>query len=329
MLFVGVVSLMYLSLKVSYILTLALAVPAAFLMIRLFIIQHDCGHGSFFRSTRLTNWVGSILGVVTLTPYFYWKKTHAMHHATSGKLDHRGFGDITTLTVTEYMALSRWGKFRYRVYRHPLVLFGIGAVVHFLVRHRIPTIVPKTWKRERRSIFWTDVGLAALATVMGVTLGFKAFCMVVLPFTLLACSIGVWLFYVQHQFEPTYWEHDRAWAYEAAALQGSSYYQLPPILQWLTGNIGLHHVHHLNARIPNYRLQQTLNAHPDLQRVTRLTLWQSVRCVRLTLWDEQEGRLVPFRALMAGDRRVDAACRPTDHGGQEQVRSPACDFRLH
>jgi omega-6 fatty acid desaturase (delta-12 desaturase) len=290
---------MYLSLRLSYALTLLLAVPAAFLMIRLFIIQHDCGHGSFFRSTRLTTWVGSILGVVTLTPYHYWKKTHAMHHATSGKLDHRGFGDITTLTVAEYLALSRWGKLRYRVYRHPLVLFGIGAVIHFLVRHRIPTIVPKTWTRERWSILWTDVALAALVTAMGVTLGFRAVCLVVLPFTLLACSIGVWLFYVQHQFEPAYWEHDSAWDYDAAALQGSSYYQLPAPLQWLTGNIGLHHVHHLNARIPNYRLQQTFREHPELQRVTRLTLWQSFRCVRLTLWDEQERRLIPFRAVTA------------------------------
>ena len=300
-LFVGVVVLMYLSLGVSYLLTLALAVPAAFLMIRLFIIQHDCGHGSFFRSNRLADLVGSVLGVFTLTPYHYWKKTHAIHHATSGNLEHRGFGDIDTLTVAEYLRLSRWGKFKYRVYRHPLVLFGIGAVIHFYIRHRIPTIVPKTWTRELRSILWTDVGLASFVTLMGVTVGFKEFLLVHLPFTLLACSIGVWLFYVQHQFEPTYWEHDAAWEYEAAALQGSSYYQLPKFLQWLTGNIGLHHVHHLNARIPNYRLQQAFNEHPELQRVTRLTLWQSLRCIRLVLWDERQRKLVRFREVLARD----------------------------
>jgi omega-6 fatty acid desaturase (delta-12 desaturase) len=294
-LFAGTLVSMYLSLPGSYWLTLALSVPAAFFMIRLFIIQHDCGHGSFFRSSRAADWIGSVLGVFTLTPYHYWKKTHAIHHATSGNLEHRGFGDIDTLTVTEYLALSRWGKLKYRIYRHPLVLFGVGAVIHFFILHRLPTIVPRTWTKERRSIFWTDVGLLTLVMVMGLTVGFKEFLLVHLPFTLMACSIGVWLFYVQHQFEPTYWEHDERWQYEAAALEGSSYYRLPKFLQWLTGNIGLHHVHHLNARIPNYRLQEVFDKHPELQKVTTITLWQSIRCVRLTLWDEQKRKLVRFR----------------------------------
>ena len=293
-LFAGAWTLMYVSLAVGYWLTLLLAVPTAFFLIRLFIIQHDCGHGAFFRSTRAADVVGSILGVLTLTPYHYWKKTHALHHATSGNLEHRGFGDIDTLTVDEYVARSPWERFKYRVYRHPVVLFGVGAVLHFFVRHRIPTIVPREWTRERRSILWTDVGLAAAIVLMGTLVGFRELLLVQLPVTLLSTSMGVWLFYVQHQFEPTYWEHDERWEYDAAALQGSSYYRLPKILQWATGNIGLHHVHHLLPRIPNYRLQLVLDEHPELRQVPTLTLKDSFRCVSLTLWDERARRLVPF-----------------------------------
>ena len=296
-LFAAAWALMYASLGVGYWLTLLLALPTCFFLVRLFIIQHDCGHGSFFRSTRAADLVGSVLGVLTLTPYHYWKKTHALHHATSGNLEHRGFGDIDTLTVDEYLALSRWGRFKYRVYRHPVVLFGVGAILHFFVRHRIPTIVPREWTRERRSILWTDVGLVAGIVLMGTLVGFRSLVLVQLPVTLLTCMIGVWLFYVQHQFEPTYWEHDDRWAYDAAALQGSSYYRLPKLLQWATGNIGLHHVHHLHPRIPNYRLQQALDDHPELRQVPTLTLWESLRCVRLTLWDERERKLVPFKAV--------------------------------
>jgi omega-6 fatty acid desaturase (delta-12 desaturase) len=296
-LFAATWGLMYASLGVSYWLTLLLAVPAAFFLIRLFIIQHDCGHAAFFRSARVADIVGSILGVLTLTPYHYWKKTHALHHATSGNLEHRGFGDIDTLTVDEYLARSRWERFKYRVYRHPTVLFGVGAVLHFFVRHRLPSIVPREWTRERRSIFWTDVGLAGLIVLMGMLVGFRAFVLVQLPVTLLSTSLGVWLFYVQHQFEPTYWEHDERWAYEPAALQGSSYYRLPKLLQWATGNIGLHHIHHLLPRIPNYRLQQALDEHPELARVPTLSLRESLRCVRLTLWDERARKLVSFAAL--------------------------------
>jgi omega-6 fatty acid desaturase (delta-12 desaturase) len=285
-------ALMYWSLRVGYWLTLLLAVPSAFLLVRLFILQHDCGHGAFFRSSWIADVVGSIIGVFTLTPYHYWKKTHAMHHATSGNLEHRGFGDIDTLTVAEYQALSRWGRFKYRMYRHPAMLFGIGAVMHFLVRHRLPTIVPRSWVRERRSILWTDVGLAVVVVGMGLLVGFREFLLVQAPLTVLACSVGVWLFYVQHQFEPTYWEHDERWEYVDAALAGSSYYRLPRVLRWATGNIGLHHVHHLSARIPNYRLQEALEAIPELQRVTTLTLRDSLRCVRLALWDERARKLV-------------------------------------
>jgi len=211
-LFAGAWALMYESLRVGYWLTLLLALPAAFFLVRLFIIQHDCGHAAFFKSGRAADIVGSILGVLTLTPYHYWKKTHALHHATSGNLEHRGFGDIDTLTVDEYLKRSRWGRFKYRVYRHPAVLFGVGAVLHFFVRHRIPSIVPREWTRERRSIFWTDVGLLGLVVVLGRLVGFGPLLLVHLPVSLLSCVIGVWLFYVQHQFEPTYWEHDEHWA---------------------------------------------------------------------------------------------------------------------
>jgi omega-6 fatty acid desaturase (delta-12 desaturase) len=294
LLLAGAWTLMYFSLGVGYWLTLLLAVPAAFFLVRLFIVQHDCGHGSFFRSSRVADIVGSALGVLTLTPYHYWKKAHAMHHATSGNLEHRGFGDIDTLTVDEYRALSRWGRLKYRLYRHPAVLFGVGAVVHFFVRHRLPTIVPRTWTRARWSIVWTDVALAAFIVGMGLLVGFRQFLLVHVPLMTLSCSMGVWLFYVQHQFEPTYWEHDEQWAYNDAALVGSSYYRLPRLLQWATGNIGLHHVHHLSARIPNYRLQEALDSIPELQRVTTLTLRESLRCVRLALWDERERRLVRF-----------------------------------
>ena len=300
-------ALMYFALGVGYWLTLILAVPAAFCLIRLFIIQHDCGHGAFFKSSRAADITGSILGVFTLTPYHYWRKTHALHHATSGNLEHRGFGDIDTLTVKEYLALSRWGRFKYRLYRHPAVLFGFGAIVQFFVRHRLPTLVPRSWTRERLSIFWTDVGLAAFVVGMGLLVGFREFALVHVPLMALACSIGVWLFYIQHQFEPTYWEHDDRWVYDSAALQGSSYYRLPKLLQWATGNIGLHHIHHLNPRIPNYKLQQVLDTHPELRQVPTLTLWQSLRCVRLTLWDEQTRRLVPFPKGRVGAR---ASARP-------------------
>lgn len=303
-LFAGTWALMYLTHRHAYWLTLLLAVPASFFLVRLFIIQHDCGHGAFFKSPLAADITGSVIGVLTLTPYHYWKKTHAMHHATSGNLEHRGFGDIKTLTVDEYLALPRWGRLTYRVYRNPLVLFFVGAALQFMVVHRIPTIIPKNWRRERRSILWTDVALVAVTVLAGLAIGFKALVMVQLPLTLLSCSIGVWLFYVQHQFEPTYWEHDQSWQYSQAALEGSSFYKLPRVLHWLTGNIGFHHIHHLSARIPNYRLPQVFREHPELNaRVTQLTVWQSFHGVRLTLWDEAHRRMIRFRDVRAASRR--------------------------
>jgi acyl-lipid omega-6 desaturase (Delta-12 desaturase) len=296
-LFIGTWVAMYALIDVSYWLALLLALPAAFFMIRLFIIQHDCGHGSFFKNSRAADAVGRVLGVLSLTPYTYWRRTHAIHHATSGNLEHRGFGDINTLTVAEYMKLSRWGRIKYRLYRHPLVLFGGGAALHFVVIHRLPFIVPRTWKRERKSIMLNNLGIVGVVTALGLMVGWKEFLMVQVPITLLASSLGVWLFYVQHQFEHTYWEHDPSWSYDTAALEGSSYLAMPKILQWATGNIGLHHIHHLGARIPNYRLPEVLRDHPELGQVSRVTLLQSFRCAGLALWDETQRKLVGFRQV--------------------------------
>ncbi len=294
----------------AYWVTLLLALPTAAFLIRLFIIQHDCGHGAFLKSARVSNAMGFVIGVLTLTPYQYWRKIHAMHHATSGNLEGRGFGDIDTLTVQEYLALGRWGRLKYRLYRNPLVLFGVGPPFQFVIKHRLPTIVPPSWRRERLSIHLTNLALVATIAVMAVTIGLRRFLMVQIPVTILASALGVWLFYVQHQFQDTYWEHERAWDYVAAGIRGSSYYALPKVLQWLTGNIGLHHIHHLNSRIPNYRLQRAFDENPELQRVTRLTLWQSLRCIFYKLWDEEHGRLVGYgyvRRLRAAGGGMSAA----------------------
>ena len=287
----------------AYWLTLLLAVPAAGLLVRLFIIQHDCGHGAFFRSARVSNALGFLIGVLTLTPYDYWRKVHAIHHATSGNLERRGFGDIDTLTVREYATRDWWPRLRYRLYRNPLVLFVVGPAFQFIIKHRLPTLVPRSWKRERRSILLTNVALAAAVTAMALVVGLKSFLMVQLPITILASSLGVWLFYIQHQFRETYWAHEAEWDYVAAGMRGSSYCALPPVLQWLTGNIGIHHIHHLDSRIPNYRLQQCLDENPELQQVTRLTIAYGLKCIFLKLWDEERSALVGYGSV----RRLRAA----------------------
>lgn len=289
--------LMLASLEVSYWLTLLLALPAAGFLVRLFIIQHDCGHGAFFRSRAANNALGSLLGVLTLTPYAYWRRTHAIHHATSGNLDHRGSGDVTTLTVEEYRALSRWARLRYRVYRQPLIMFVVGPVYEFILRLRLPLGTPWSWRREWASVLWTNLALAAVVAAMWATIGIRAFLAIQLPISLIAGIAGVWLFYIQHQFADTYWERDDAWDFHAAGLEGSSYYDLPGILHWFTGNIGVHHVHHLSSRIPNYRLRECLRENPELQQVRRLTLLGSLKCARLNLWDEERRRLIGFRHL--------------------------------
>jgi len=293
--FVGLWAAMFWSLQVGYWLTLLLSIPTAGFLMRLFMIQHDCGHGSFLKSQKAADRIGFAIGVLVLTPYQYWRKTHAIHHAHSGDLDFRGFGDIETLTVREYRALSPFRKLGYRLYRSPIVLFGIGAAFHFIVKHRFPWDIPRTWKREWGSVWLTNLALAAIIVTMSLTLGLQRFLMVQVPLTLVSCSMGVWLFYVQHQFDETYWQRHEEWNYFEAGLRGSSYLTLPKPLQWLTAHIGLHHVHHLSARIPNYRLAKCHRENPELQAVTRMSLWKGIKSMVLTLWDEDNRRLISFR----------------------------------
>lgn len=295
------------SLSVSYWLTLALAIPAALLIVRLFMLQHDCGHGAFFPSQRINNLVGSAIGVLTLVPYEYWRKTHAIHHATSGNLDHRGFGDIDTLTVREYLSRSRGKRLLYRLYRHPLVMLVVGPTYQFIIKHRYPGDIPRTWKREWASVHWTNVAAVALVVAMGFAVGFGRFALVQVPITLIAGSVGVYLFYVQHQYEDTYWRYREAWNYFEAGLEGSSHLVMPKILQWFTANIGLHHIHHVSSRIPNYHLQRCFDETPEVRRVTTLTLRQSFQTLGLTLWDEEERRLIGFRELGRIRRPLEAA----------------------
>ena len=289
--------LAWISLDYGYWLSLLFAVPAAGFLVRLFMIQHDCGHGAFFRYRRANDWVGRVIGVLTLTPFSFWRHTHALHHATSGNLDRRGFGDVDTLTVREYQALSPLGRLRYRLYRHPLVMFGIGPAYLFVLRHRLPIGLMRGGWKPWLSTMATNFSIALICATLIWLIGIKAFLLVHLPIILLAASIGVWLFYVQHQFEYTTWDDDADWSVHEAALHGSSYYDLPAILHWFTANIGVHHVHHLCSRIPYYRLPQVLRDHTELRAVSRLTIMQSLRCVRLVLWDETRRRLVPFRDL--------------------------------
>ena len=279
-----------------------LLLPAAGLLVRLFMIQHDCGHGSFFPNRSGNDWVGRSIGVLTLTPYDYWRRSHAMHHATSGNLDRRGIGDVDTLTVAEYRARSRWGRLRYRLYRHPAVMFGLGPAYHFMLKSRLPLGFMRSGTRPWLSTMATNLAIGVAAGVMMWSIGFGPFLLVHVPIVLLGAAIGVWLFYVQHQFDRTHWERGESWNVHDAALQGSSHYDLPPVLSWFTANIGVHHVHHLSSRIPYYRLPQVLRDHPELRDLGRLTLRQSLKCVHLALWDEQRRRLVSFRELRDLDR---------------------------
>jgi acyl-lipid omega-6 desaturase (Delta-12 desaturase) len=276
-----------------------LVLPAAGFLVRLFMIQHDCGHGAFLRQRSGNDWLGRVLGILTLTPYDHWRHSHAIHHASSGNLDRRGIGDIGTLTKAEYLARSPLGRLRYRLYRHPLVMFGVGPAYLFLLETRLPFgFMRKGWQ-PWLSTMATNLGIVAVAGAMIWWVGLLPFVLVHLPIVALAAAAGVWLFYVQHQFEATHWEGDPDWNHHDAALHGSSHYDLPPVLRWFTGNIGVHHVHHLASRIPFYRLPEVLRDHPELKNIGRLTLWQSLGCVRLALWDEQARRLISFRELRA------------------------------
>jgi omega-6 fatty acid desaturase (delta-12 desaturase) len=274
-----------------------LVVPAAGLLVRLFMIQHDCGHDSFFPSRLGNAWVGRAISILTLTPYDQWRRSHAIHHATSGNLDRRGIGDVMTLTVEEYLARPFWGRLGYRIYRNPLVMFGLGPIWLFVLQSRLPVgFMRRGWK-PWLSVMGTNLGIATAAGLMIWAVGIWPFLMIHLPIVLLGAAAGVWLFYVQHQFEETHWAEDDGWTIEDAALQGSSHYDLPFVLRWFTANIGVHHVHHLASRIPSYRLPEVLHDFPDLRRRGRLTLWQSLGCVRLVLWDAESRRLISFGDL--------------------------------
>ncbi|UYG05114.1 fatty acid desaturase [Halomonas sp. LR3S48] len=292
--FVALWVLIWSTLSAGYWLGLLFTVPAAGFLVRLFMIQHDCSHGSFFRSRSANDWVGRAIGVLTLTPYDLWRHSHALHHASSGNLDRPRVGGIDTLTVREFRGLPRRQRLHYRLYRHPLVLFGLGPAYLFILDHRLPVGFMRAGWMPWLSTMSTNAAIALLVTSMIWLVGVVPFLLVQLPITLLASSIGVWLFYVQHQFENTLWEHDDDWTFHETALHGSSHYDLPAPLRWFTANIGIHHVHHLCSRIPSYRLHEVLCDHPQLRHIGRLTLWQSLASVRLVLWDEEKRRLVSF-----------------------------------
>ena len=287
-------ALIWAALDQGYWFAVLLEVPAAGLLVRLFMIQHDCGHGSFFRGRAANDWVGRAIGVVTLTPYDYWRHNHAGHHANSGNLDRRGLGDIDTLTVREFRDQPRWRRVLYRLYRHPIVMFGVGPAYLFILKHRLPIGLMRGGWTPWLSTMGTNAAIALLVAAMIQLFGYGPFLLVHLPIVVLAASIGVWLFYVQHQFEHAYWSRDESWDFHDAALHGSSHYQLPAVLRWFTANIGVHHVHHLCSRIPCYRLPEVLRDHPQLAGVGRITLLQSLRTVRLNLWDEERLQLVSF-----------------------------------
>jgi acyl-lipid omega-6 desaturase (Delta-12 desaturase) len=278
----------------SYLWTLLLALPAAGLYVRLFILQHDCGHGSFFRDARANRWVGGAIGVLTLFPFAYWKKTHAVHHATSGNLDRRELGDIRTYTLDEYRSRSAWRRFCYRFYRSMPVMLGIGPLYQFVAKHRLPIGMPWRWRKEWRSVLVNNLALVALGIAGSFWLDWRILLAVHLPIVALAGAFGVWLFYVQHTFDGGYWSRRETWNPQHAAIDGSSFYDLPPLLRWFTANIGYHHVHHLSPRIPNYHLRAAHEALAPVTGLRRLTLRDSLACARMKLWDERLGRMVGF-----------------------------------
>ncbi len=293
--FLGLFAAIALAVKAGYWLALAATPLAGLFLLRLFIIQHDCGHGSFLRNRAINDWIGRVLGVFTLTPYDCWRQSHAQHHATTGNLDARGFGDVDTLTVREYRQRSALGRLSYRLYRHPLVLLGLGPAYLFLVRHRLPIGQMKDGWRYWISAMATNLATGLLLAALLYLFGFTVTALVFLPVLLSAASIGVWLFYVQHQFADAHWARKADWRFHEAALHGSSHLELPRILGWFTGYIVIHHVHHLVSRIPFYRLPEVLEQHPALRDMNRFTALQACSTLRLTLWDETRRTMVSFR----------------------------------
>ncbi|MEM9279049.1 MAG: fatty acid desaturase, partial [Pseudomonadota bacterium] len=291
-LYAGFWAVMYAALQISYFLSLIIAIPTAGMLMRIFMIQHDCGHGSFLGSSFVNNWLGRLLGILTFTPFDYWQRNHALHHASSGNLDHRGIGDINTLTVEEYKKRSYKGRMLYRAYRNPLVMFLIGPAYVFLLEQRLPIGMMNMGWRPWVSAMGTNVGIVLLASIMIWLIGWESFLLIQLPVTLLAASMGVWLFFVQHQFEETSWDKKPEWNRKESALHGSSHYDLPQPLRWITGNIGIHHVHHLSSHIPFYRLAEVLRDFPQLHHIGRITLLESFKCAKLALWDTDSRRLL-------------------------------------
>ena len=289
-------ALMAWAMRINYALVLLLSIPAGGLLIRTFIVMHDCGHGSFFSSRRWNDIVGFVTGVMTFTPYIQWRRDHAIHHATSGNLDKRGWGDVSTLTVKEYLALTKMGRFKYRIYRNPLILLVIGPI-WLMIKHRFPSAGGLTTAKERANVHATNLALVVVVTFLALVGALNEAAAIYLPSFFLAGVMGVWLFYVQHQFEDAYWRPGVKWDYATSALQGSTYLKLPKFFQWFTGNIGLHHVHHLSPRIPNYRLQQVHDSHPEFQSVPTITFWTGVKALGLKLYDEDRQRLIGFGDL--------------------------------
>jgi omega-6 fatty acid desaturase (delta-12 desaturase) len=289
--------LMYFALQLSWWLTLPLAVLAAGFLVRLFIISHDCGHGSFLPSPKANDILGFITGVLTFVPFYHWRWEHALHHASSSDLDHRGKGDVWTLTVQEYLEASRWKRFAYRLARNPVILFGLAPLFLFVIKMRFPA--PKAPRRERHSVAWTNLAIVGVAAGLSLIFGLKAYLLLQLLVIMVSGTAGVWLFYVQHQFEGVYWDRSEEWDYAAAALKGSSFYKLPKVLQFFSGNIGFHHIHHLSPRIPNYHLEKCHRAEPLFQTVKPVTFFASFKSLTFRLWDEQRQKLVGYRALRA------------------------------
>ncbi|HEY6906255.1 MAG TPA: fatty acid desaturase [Ignavibacteriaceae bacterium] len=294
--FVLIWILMLYSLDYGWWITFLLAFPAAGFSIRLFIIQHDCGHGSFFKSQRANDLCGLFCSIFTFTPYHYWRKKHAIHHKNAGNLHHRGVGDIYTMTVSEYYRQSRWGKLKYRLYRNPLILFIVFPTVLFIILYRFPSPRDRNLKSYAFSVYTTSLVIGLLIGTLIWLTGVESFLLVQLPISVITSSTGAWLFFVQHQFEDTYWAEEDNWDFTKAALHGSSYYKLPKVLQWFTGNIGFHHIHHLSPRIPNYLLERCQKENPELQNTASvLTIRKSFKSMLLSLWDENQKKLVSFR----------------------------------
>lgn len=298
--------LMVYSFSSAYWLTALLTIPASLLLVRLFIIQHDCGHNSFFSSRKWNNYVGRMISVLTWTPYDFWRKTHNLHHASSGNLDNRGFGSIETLTVKEYNALDPKLKFWYKVYRNPYILLLLGTPFFIIIGQRLANVKPfpfcevkksLTVKQIWKSVFGLNAALIGFYGGLGLILGFDVVLLTYLPIVVGTAWAGGWLFFIQHQFEDAHWEYQDKWNYQEAAVMGSSYYDLHPVLQWFTGNIGLHHIHHLNSKIPNYKLQSCIDTNTDLKKINRITLWESFKYANLALWDEDKRKMITFAQL--------------------------------